>query len=125
MIRRPPRSTLFPYTTLFRSSDARQMIYVSTEGVEIVHNLTAWSSNDVANEVLPEFVDYWESEEGFQVVEEFPVTIDDQEVGNGVVLTGEIEGSEVEVALWTNDVLVGEIVAPTGYLVDFYNNLPY
>src|SRR5690242_20985768 len=24
MIRRPPRSTLFPYTTLFRSSDARQ-----------------------------------------------------------------------------------------------------
>src|SRR3712207_7309213 len=24
MIRRPPRSTLFPYTTLFRSSDHRQ-----------------------------------------------------------------------------------------------------
>src|SRR2546427_12743021 len=24
MIRRPPRSTLFPYTTLFRSSDFRQ-----------------------------------------------------------------------------------------------------
>src|SRR5690242_20838168 len=24
MLRRPPRSTLFPYTTLFRSSDARQ-----------------------------------------------------------------------------------------------------
>src|SRR5256885_7940302 len=26
MIRRPPRSTLFPYTTLFRSSDKRPMI---------------------------------------------------------------------------------------------------
>src|SRR3989440_3300094 len=25
MIRRPPRSTLFPYTTLFRSSDARDV----------------------------------------------------------------------------------------------------
>src|SRR2546429_3211761 len=25
MIRRPPRSTLFPYTTLFRSSDADQI----------------------------------------------------------------------------------------------------
>src|SRR3712207_7455953 len=25
MIRRPPRSTLFPYTTLFRSSSLRQM----------------------------------------------------------------------------------------------------
>src|SRR5438034_3592992 len=27
MIRRPPRSTLFPYTTLFRSLDARSDIY--------------------------------------------------------------------------------------------------
>src|SRR3712207_7430615 len=26
MIRRPPRSTLFPYTTLFRSEDGRGMI---------------------------------------------------------------------------------------------------
>src|SRR5437016_6673375 len=26
MIRRPPRSTLFPYTTLFRSSDLQHMI---------------------------------------------------------------------------------------------------
>src|SRR5260370_26513543 len=26
MIRRPPRSTLFPYTTLFRSSRARQRV---------------------------------------------------------------------------------------------------
>src|SRR2546425_4468476 len=25
MIRRPPRSTLFPYTTLFRSADARRL----------------------------------------------------------------------------------------------------
>src|SRR3712207_7339613 len=28
MIRRPPRSTLFPYTTLFRSSDADVMLNV-------------------------------------------------------------------------------------------------
>src|SRR2546422_6438921 len=27
MIRRPPRSTLFPYTTLFRSSSARRRIH--------------------------------------------------------------------------------------------------
>src|SRR3712207_7987544 len=26
MIRRPPRSTLFPYTTLFRSDDARHVL---------------------------------------------------------------------------------------------------
>src|SRR2546429_4765748 len=32
MIRRPPRSTLFPYTTLFRSSNADVLICESTYG---------------------------------------------------------------------------------------------
>src|SRR3712207_7154966 len=30
MIRRPPRSTLFPYTTLFRSIDGAEIVVVST-----------------------------------------------------------------------------------------------
>src|SRR5215208_7458215 len=30
MIRRPPRSTLFPYTTLFRSRRARPLVHHST-----------------------------------------------------------------------------------------------
>src|SRR3712207_7193722 len=34
MIRRPPRSTLFPYTTLFRSSDVMQDIQVKNGGVD-------------------------------------------------------------------------------------------
>src|SRR5260370_8393954 len=29
MIRRPPRSTLFPYTTLFRSADAAHLQYLA------------------------------------------------------------------------------------------------
>src|SRR5260370_16263075 len=35
MIRRPPRSTLFPYTTLFRSNDGPRLahgVYVATSG---------------------------------------------------------------------------------------------
>src|SRR3712207_7949936 len=32
MIRRPPRSTLFPYTTLFRSSERNHMVHGGTEG---------------------------------------------------------------------------------------------
>src|SRR5258707_5261401 len=32
MIRRPPRSTLFPYTTLFRSVDAKYLEVVKTYG---------------------------------------------------------------------------------------------
>src|SRR2546430_4478068 len=34
MIRRPPRSTLFPYTTLFRSPDARQRARAAVEADE-------------------------------------------------------------------------------------------
>src|SRR5690349_23672464 len=44
MIRRPPRSTLFPYTTLFRSARADQLIREGGEtafrdeaGIEIAH----------------------------------------------------------------------------------------
>src|SRR3989449_8756340 len=32
MIRRPPRSTLFPYTTLFRSKDAGRGVFMLTKG---------------------------------------------------------------------------------------------
>src|SRR2546422_1592033 len=38
MIRRPPRSTLFPYTTLFRSRDAD---YHSRTGGDMRHRLAA------------------------------------------------------------------------------------
>src|SRR5256886_15189158 len=34
MIRRPPRSTLFPYTTLFRSVGENTSILTSTDGVQ-------------------------------------------------------------------------------------------
>src|SRR3712207_6994332 len=37
MIRRPPRSTLFPYTTLFRSSnDTNISRYVDEEWIEVI-----------------------------------------------------------------------------------------
>src|SRR3712207_7352962 len=36
MIRRPPRSTLFPYTTLFRSSLVRVVVVVPPSGVHDV-----------------------------------------------------------------------------------------
>src|SRR3712207_8071508 len=36
MIRRPPRSTLFPYTTLFRSSRGRVLVDPSGEPVRIL-----------------------------------------------------------------------------------------
>src|SRR5258708_10648649 len=37
MIRRPPRSTLFPYTTLFRSTIAREPHLSNTELLRIFH----------------------------------------------------------------------------------------
>src|SRR3712207_9047513 len=37
MIRRPPRSTLFPYTTLFRSADCRSVHCQVEQGVRTAH----------------------------------------------------------------------------------------
>src|SRR2546426_4298259 len=40
MIRRPPRSTLFPYTTLFRSDHARRRVVARVDpGVEVGRRL--------------------------------------------------------------------------------------
>src|SRR5256885_11161572 len=36
MIRRPPRSTLFPYTTLFRSRVGFRLILETEDGIEVV-----------------------------------------------------------------------------------------
>src|SRR2546430_9177850 len=36
MIRRPPRSTLFPYTTLFRSNKGETLLYVANTGSDTV-----------------------------------------------------------------------------------------
>src|SRR3712207_8585308 len=42
MIRRPPRSTLFPYTTLFRSPrEALEAGFVSTSGIQLLP--TVWA----------------------------------------------------------------------------------
>src|SRR5438093_4586555 len=39
MIRRPPRSTLFPYTTLFRSRQYNQVIWTDSGGNEFYSGL--------------------------------------------------------------------------------------
>src|SRR2546430_17731354 len=41
MIRRPPRSTLFPYTTLFRSSGLRGVVRQSADGDPRSRNIGA------------------------------------------------------------------------------------
>src|SRR5690349_22786019 len=40
MIRRPPRSTLFPYTTLFRSSPAPKFLLAGNDKKYLYHNST-------------------------------------------------------------------------------------
>src|SRR5258707_2782610 len=39
MIRRPPRSTLFPYTTLFRSGDNARRVYLTDPVVRGICNI--------------------------------------------------------------------------------------
>src|SRR2546430_12841302 len=40
MIRRPPRSTLFPYTTLFRSAEARRIRHREQSAAHALHEDT-------------------------------------------------------------------------------------
>ena len=56
MIRRPPRSTLFPYTTLFRSFDGwqvneRVMSFAKKDAI-FMHCLPAHRGEEVAAEVI-------------------------------------------------------------------------
>src|SRR5689334_23780926 len=42
MIRRPPRSTLFPYTTLFRSKTTKTKHVIDDIGIEASTTVEAW-----------------------------------------------------------------------------------
>src|SRR5256885_10420709 len=46
MIRRPPRSTLFPYTTLFRSLDADQVIAKPIDADELIMLATSYCAGE-------------------------------------------------------------------------------
>src|SRR5256885_16456874 len=49
MIRRPPRSTLFPYTTLFRSGASRRLFGLTPRELEMVAAILAGFTNiDIA-----------------------------------------------------------------------------
>src|SRR3712207_9585578 len=51
MIRRPPRSTLFPYTTLFRSSGyaGREIAFINAETGYIINNKEILKTRDAGH----------------------------------------------------------------------------
>src|SRR6266478_1180799 len=54
MIRRPPRSTLFPYTTLFRSLLAKPQTYMNLSGISVRELLGKYELN------LPDLLVMWD-----------------------------------------------------------------
>src|SRR5256885_10494146 len=52
MIRRPPRSTLFPYTTLFRSVEPAEVKQVFFAGVGIPFCFAQLNSNEVVDRAM-------------------------------------------------------------------------
>src|SRR3712207_8942007 len=58
MIRRPPRSTLFPYTTLFRSADVQRAPVAETGDVgaegPVLHGVALQDAARVEHAVVPE-----------------------------------------------------------------------
>src|SRR3712207_7816843 len=72
MIRRPPRSTLFPYTTLFRSvrrsifyPSEHHLDYLTVRGFEMAHAATPWTppTADQPGLIGPNWAKGWRSEE--------------------------------------------------------------
>src|SRR2546426_3499924 len=53
MIRRPPRSTLFPYTTLFRSNEVWKATVVAVRGVIVKDNTKLGSARQSLSDVFP------------------------------------------------------------------------
>src|SRR2546426_7597665 len=56
MIRRPPRSTLFPYTTLFRSREIRQALALATDREALIRYLLHGQAKLAAGALPP---DHW------------------------------------------------------------------
>src|SRR2546430_11457503 len=63
MIRRPPRSTLFPYTTLFRSAVARQHLRIALSGKDRLDDLHPGDPGDVGHYIVQQQVHLLRSEE--------------------------------------------------------------
>src|SRR5256885_13148958 len=63
MIRRPPRSTLFPYTTLFRSVDAVRNLAESTIWMEHGRVALEGKTDEVVAKYLSAMVNRYRSEE--------------------------------------------------------------
>src|SRR3712207_8015196 len=67
MIRRPPRSTLFPYTTLFRSIEVAKTLRVGNLHAllqigSMPHELTKKNITLFAEEVMPRIRTVWDAE---------------------------------------------------------------
>src|SRR2546422_7560850 len=70
MIRRPPRSTLFPYTTLFRSPDLLEPVSVEIELLDLERGAApqlAFGQREVAPDRLPEMREVQPSEHAMPV----------------------------------------------------------
>src|SRR5689334_23563082 len=55
MIRRPPRSTLFPYTTLFRSPTGLDLLYNEAATVDVARRDGATRSEEHTSELQSQF----------------------------------------------------------------------
>src|SRR3712207_3833023 len=108
MIRRPPRSTLFPYTTLFRST-IRSGEYLLSRPLFIYVSTDALKNNDA---VKP-FVDFYVSEQNLDrlveaakyvtlpgsLAQESRTQYEDRTTGTVFTEEGEPKGGDLEAAL--------------------------
>src|SRR5260370_8144935 len=73
MIRRPPRSTLFPYTTLFRSLTIKARWPVAPEGQAVAMAIDAKNRRLFSSGRNPQFLVMMDADKG-KVIQSFPIT---------------------------------------------------
>src|SRR5256885_13187138 len=59
MIRRPPRSTLFPYTTLFRSQKLRQQRLGHADGSPVTETIYTHVISEWRRNLATQFGEFW------------------------------------------------------------------
>ena len=103
-----------------------KMEYTKQDGANVWHYLSAWPSDDGANEWLQGGVEYWSKEQGLKITEEGPVENPEsgEQYGTFTLLEGTIQGQPRQYILWTNGCVVGEVMGLESNAEDFFNVPP-
>ena len=104
------------------ASSALRTQYKNPQNFNVRHIVAAFSNDASAQETALAFADAIKEEEDQKLLEEFPVVIDEEEVGTGYFFAR--NGGHL--VLYTNGPILSTVAAARrANVIDFYANVPY